>query len=101
MTKSIVKAKDYDVKIKYKGDNHYIGLGDIEINDKPLKQWLGEFESLSNRFNELEKLYGKELRALYSLIGDLTHLVKDNEKDIADLKKVFEKAIVSKMKVGF
>lgn len=101
MTKSIVKAKDYDVKIKFKGEEHYIELGDIKVGDKTLKEWFAEHESLLKRFNANEKLYGKELRAINNAIADLTAFKNEAYKDIKNIEKVVEKAIINKLKVGY
>ncbi len=57
MTKSIIKAKDYDVKIKFDGVEQFISLGDILINEKPLNDYLKDLGDVINYFGIFEKEY--------------------------------------------
>lgn len=101
MTKSIVKAKDYDVKIKFNGVEQFIPLGDIEINEKPLNDYLKDLGELINDFKIFERKASNELKRLR---GVITNLSNDNErldKELANANKVIRNAITSKLKVGF
>ena len=101
MTKSIIKAKDYDVKIKFNGEEQFIGLGDILINEKPLSDYLKDLEDVINFFKVYEKEVNIELERLKGLIADLSVEKERLNKELVGYKKVVENAIKSKLKSGF
>ncbi len=101
MTKSIVKAKDYDVKIKFDGVEQFISLGDIVINGKPLNDYLRELGDLIDGFKVFEGEVIKEINALRGVIADLSNDNKSLNKELANHKKIIENAIKSKLKVGY
>lgn len=101
MTKSIIKAKDYDVKIKFNGEEQFIGLGDILINEKPLSDYLKDLEDVINFFKVYEKEVNIELERLKGLIADLSVEKERLNKELVGYKKVVENAIKSKLKAGF
>ncbi len=101
MTKSKVKAKDYDVKVVVKGDEFYVGLEDVLIGEKPLSYHLGELKDLKKKFNDITKYYSDELERINLSIGELKRFNVDNDNNIKRVEKVVEKAIKDKLKVGF
>lgn len=87
MTKSIVKAKNYDVKIKFDGVEQFISLEDIKINGKPLKTHIENVEKLIIDLKVLEEVAFKSLQEKDIEINILNKAVKELQ---ATVKKLVE-----------
>lgn len=87
MTKSIVKAKNYDVKIKFDGVEQFISLEDIKINGKTLKIHIENVEKLIVDLKVLEEVTFKSLQEKDIEINILNKAVKELQ---ATVKKLVE-----------
>lgn len=88
MTKSIVKAKNYDVKIKFDGVEQFISLEDIKINGKPLKTHIENVEKLIIDLKVLEEVAFKSLQEKDIEIGLLNKTVKELQETVKKLVEI-------------
>lgn len=104
MTKSIVKAKDYDVKIKFDGVEQFIGLEDIKINGKPLKTHIENVEKLIIDLKVLEEVAFKSLQEKDIEINILNKAVKELQatvKKLVEIERLGIEKVLRKWKNGF